>query len=166
MTPNVVIAPSEGSAQQAGTFSNVFIDPPIVPPISNTQSNFRSALLDQLAGFQISLFQHLFPVPVAPDFQKNTFANPGSPDQLQAVLNDVNNIKSTVLALNQITNTAANRLPANASINTNPNYSFLDNSVVDACNRIANDIIQGSGLQAAQVDYVSLRNLLNPFYGY
>lgn len=166
MTPNVTISPSQGSPQVAGTFANFYINPPIIPPISETTGNLYTTLLDQLAGFQISLFQHLFPVPQNPNYQKTTFGNAGSSEQLQAVLIDINNIKSTVLALNQITNTAANRVPANASINTNPNYTFLDNTVIDACNVIALDIIQNGNLQTAQTDYPALRNLLNPFYGY
>ncbi len=166
MTPNVTISPSEGSPQVAGTFANFFINPPILPPISETTGNLYAAMLDQLAGFQISLFQHLFPVPQDPNYEKTTFGNVGSTEQLQAILIDINNIKSTVLALNQITGTAANRVPANASIDTNPNFTFLDNSVINACNTIALDVINGRGLQSAQLDYPALRNLLNPFYGY
>lgn len=165
-TSNVVNMPQPGSPQNAGTFNQGFINPPILPPVSDAQGTLQAALLDQLAGYQISLFQHLFPIPQAPDYQKTTFGNYSSQEQMEAVLNDINNIKMTVVSLNQITNTAANRIPANASIDTNPNYAFLDNTVVDACNRIANDIIQQQSILTAQTDYTTLRNLLNPFYGY
>ncbi|MCH9634556.1 MAG: hypothetical protein S4CHLAM7_13090 [Chlamydiae bacterium] len=166
MTPNVTAMPSPGTAQSAGTFSNVFINPPIIPPVSDNRGTIVSALLDQLAGFQISLFQHLFPVPQNPNYQTTTFGQVGSTQQMQAVLIDVNNIKSTVLAINQITNTPANRVPAGASNNTNPGYAFLNNSVINACNNIANDVLLSQSLQAAQADYTTLQGLLNPIYGF
>ncbi len=166
MTPNVVAMPGPGSDQTAGTFATGFINPPIVPPISDTRGTIVAAMLDELAGFQIKLFQDLFLIPQAPNQQKEAFAQTGSIEQMEAILQDVNSIKATVLAINQITNTAANRIPAGASINTNPNYSFLDNTVVDACNTIANDIIFNQSVQQAQLDYPTLQGLLNPIYGF
>lgn len=166
MTPNVVNSPVEGQPQQAGTLSNFFINPPITPPISDTSGNIRTALIDQLAGFQISLFQHLFPVPQNPNLQKTTFSDPGGSEQLQAILIDINNIKSTIYAINQITNTPANRIPANASIDTNPPYNFLDSSVMTTCNNIVLAIIENLDTLSAQRYYPTLVSQLNPIYGY
>jgi len=111
MTPNVLSMPSPGSNQTAGTFGTGFINPPIVPPVSDTRGSIVTALVDQLAGFQISLFQHLFLIPITPNQQKIAFSQTGSVQQMQAILLDVNNIKATVIAINQITNTTGNRIP-------------------------------------------------------
>ncbi len=166
MTPNVLAMPGPGSDQTAGTFGAGFINPPIVPPVSDTRGTIVAAMIDQLAGFQIKLFQDLFLIPQAPNQQKTAFGQTGGTQQMQAILQDINSIKATVLAINQITNTPGNRIPANASINTNPNYTFLDNTVINVCNVIANDIILSQNVQIAQLNYLALQALLNPIYGF
>lgn len=150
------------------TFAPATVAPPTLPPISNTAANLRAALLDQLQGFQISLQQHLFVVAQNPNDRILPFNFIAGTAQQEAVQNDLNNILITVIAINQITNTPANRIPANASNNTNPPYDFINpnqNTVINAINQISRNIFTGT-LSAAQLDYATLQGLLNPIYGY
>jgi hypothetical protein len=166
-TPNAV-NPS-ATNQNTQTFSQGTITPPTIPTIYTTKSNIYSSLIDQLAGFQIGLFQNLFPISIDPNYRTEPLSYSAGTNQLDAIQANLNNILLTVISVNQITNNAANRVPANSSIDTNPPYDFIDgtkNTVILAINKITIDIIYGASLQAAQSDYKTLRDLLNPIYNY
>ena len=58
-TPNAVNPSATNQSTQ--TFLQGTISPPTLPTIYTSKSTIYSALIDQLAGFQIALFQNLFP---------------------------------------------------------------------------------------------------------
>lgn len=166
-TPNAVNPSATNQSTQ--TFLQGTISPPTLPTIYTSKSTIYSALIDQLAGFQIALFQNLFPISIDPNFRTQPFTFNAGTDQLNAIQTNLNNILLTVISLNQITNNPANRVPANSSIDTNPPYDFIDptkNSVIFAINQITLDILYGGSITTAQMDYKRLRDLLNPIYNY
>lgn len=153
--------------------STDFISPAPLPVINNAQPNLQVTLSNRLALQLGKLFQDLFPI--YQDFEQEA-SYITNVQQLSAnqdtLIEDVLQIKATILLINQITNLATSRIPngfPTGNRNSDPtiiaglNTNAFPNPVLNTVNNIYLDIIT-EGYEAAQSDYATLRNQLRPYF--
>lgn len=152
---------------------SVFIPPQTGPVISdassgNIQVTYANILTVQLA----QLFMDLFPISTDYQFEADLITDTqtlmGRQNQL---IQDISQIKMTILVINQITTLAASRIPAgynpggpnadpsniaglSTSNNNNPVLNILNDLYID---------ITTDAYSAAQSDYARLRNQLRAY---
>jgi hypothetical protein len=163
---------------QDPTTNVTYITAALLPPISNSPANYQQALSNQLAGQLAKLFQDLFPITADPNYQFNDLTNVSVLMNNQSeLLNDVQQIKMTILTINQITAgplavapTVDNRIPTGF---TTPNTSTATEAGLstDTNNNPVLDIVDDLWIQinegnfgAAQDDYALLRAPLRNYF--
>lgn len=151
----------------------ILIPPQNGPEISNTNSGNLQVTYANILKVQLAqLFQDLFPIATdyqyAPDLITDQYVLSQRQNQL---IQDISQIKMTILVINQITALASSRIPAgynpggpnsapvniaglNTANNNNPVLNTLDNLYID---------ITTNAYAAAQSDYARLRNQLRGY---
>ena len=153
--------------QSTSPFTNVtFITPAVVPPISNAQSNFKIVLTNQLAAQVGKLFQDLFPIATNPN-DVNAYITDQDIlyNNKSELLNDVQQIKTTILYINQLT-LPADHIPTNIPVPVDGNAfenAGLVNPIIVLVNNLWFDVNQNA-FAAAQDDYAILREALKPYF--
>ena len=151
-----------------------FITPAPFPMVTNAQPNLQVTLSNQLALQLAKLFQDLFPINQDYREEASTITDPSTLEgRVNLLLEDIGNIKMTILTINQITTLAASRIPAGytpGGPNADPtNIAGLDtssnpNAVLNTLNLLYDDITD-LAFASAQSDYATLRGQLQPYFG-
>lgn len=149
-----------------------YITPALLPPIGNSPANYQVSLSNQLAGQLAKLFQDLFPITTDPFVDESEISNIGVlNNNLNELMSDINQIKMTILTINQITVLPTSRIPTgfrtpNSDSVTTAGLSTAGNNnpVLNIIDQIWTDL-DNKDYISAQLDYGILRNLLRPYFG-
>lgn len=147
--------------------SNTYITPAPLPVVNNSPSSYQQSLSNQLAGQVTTLFQDLFPITQSVDDVAAGLTNFSAFNQTN-ILNDIYVIKTSILAINQITNQSTSRIPngfqtGGAGSDPTEIAGLNGNIVLDTVNLIYIDVVNND-YAAAQSDYATLRDQLRPYF--